>query len=43
MPKGMHDISMDRGFSDEYIGMNSTQLCAVNGVEGANYLLNVIM
>ena len=31
MPKNMHDISMDRGFSDESIGMNSTQLCAMNG------------
>ena len=31
MPKRMHDISMDRGFGDESIGMNSTQLCAMNG------------
>ena len=31
MPKRMHDISMDRGFNDEYIGMNSAQLCAMNG------------
>ena len=31
MPKRMHDTSMDRGFSDESIGMNSTQLCAMNG------------
>ena len=31
MPKCMHDISMDRGFSDESIGMNSAQLCAMNG------------
>ena len=30
MPKRMHDISMDREFSDESIGMNSTQLCAMN-------------
>ena len=31
MPKRMHDISMDRGFGDESIGMNSAQLCAMNG------------
>ena len=31
MPKGIHDISMDRGFSDESIGMNFAQLCALNG------------
>ena len=31
MPKCMYDISMDRGFSDESIGMNSAQLCAMNG------------
>ena len=31
MPKCMHDISMDRGFGDESIGMNSAQLCAMNG------------
>ena len=31
MPKHMHDISMDRGFDDESIIMNSTQLCAMNG------------
>ena len=31
MPKCMHAISMDRGFGDESIGMNSTQLCAMNG------------
>ena len=31
MPKRMHDTSMDRGFSDESIGMNSAQLCAMNG------------
>ena len=31
MPKCMHDMSMDRGFGDEYIGMNSAQLCAMNG------------
>ena len=30
-PKRMHDISMDRGFGDESIGMNSAQLCAMNG------------
>ena len=30
MPKSMHDTSMDRGFGDESIGMNSTQLCAMN-------------
>ena len=29
MRKHMHDISMDRGFSDEYIGMKSGQLCAM--------------
>ena len=32
MPKRMHDISMDRGFGDESIGMNSAQLCAMNGM-----------
>ena len=26
MPKCMHDTSMDRGFGDEYIGINSAQL-----------------
>ena len=31
MPKYMHNISMDRGFSDESIGMNFTQLFAMNG------------
>ena len=31
MPKCMHDISMDRGFDDESIGMNFAQLCAMNG------------
>ena len=31
MPKLMHDISMDRGFGDESISMNSAQLCAMNG------------
>ena len=31
MPKCMHDISMDRGFGDESICMNSAQLCAMNG------------
>ena len=31
MPKCMHDISMDRGFHDESIGMKSAQLCAING------------
>ena len=31
MPKRMHDISMDRGFNAESIGMNSAQLCAMNG------------
>ena len=31
MPKNMHDISMDRGFGDKSIGMNSAQLCAMNG------------
>ena len=30
MQKHMHDTSMDRGFSDEFIGMNSAQLCAMN-------------
>ena len=30
MSKCMHDISMDRGFGDESIGMNSAQLCAMN-------------
>ena len=27
----MHATSMDIGFDDESIGMNSTQLCAMNG------------
>ena len=27
----MHDTSMDRGFGDESINMNSAQLCAMNG------------
>ena len=31
MPKHTHDTSMDRGFSDESIGMNSAKLCAMNG------------
>ena len=31
MPKHMHDISMDRGFIEESIGMNSAYLCAMNG------------
>ena len=31
MPKCMLDISMDRGFGDESIGMNSAQFCAMNG------------
>ena len=26
----MHDTSMDRGFGDESIDMNSAQLCAMN-------------
>ena len=26
----MHDTSMDRGFGDESISMNSAQLCAMN-------------
>ena len=30
MPKRMHDTSMDRGFSDESIGVKSTQLCAMD-------------
>ena len=30
MPKRMNDISMDRGFSDKSINMNSAQLCAMN-------------
>ena len=30
MPKRMHDTSMDRGFGDESISVNSTQLCAMN-------------
>ena len=30
MPKRMHDTSMDRGFGDEFISMNSAQLCAMN-------------
>ena len=32
MPKCMHDITMDRGFGDESIGMNSAQLCSINGI-----------
>ena len=31
MPNHMHDSSMDREFNDESIGMNSAQLCAMNG------------
>ena len=31
MPKHMHDISIDRGFSEESISMNSAYLCAMNG------------
>ena len=31
MPKHMHDTSMDRGFGDDSIGTNFTQLCAMNG------------
>ena len=31
MPKRMHDTSMDKGFGDESIGINSAQLCAMNG------------
>ena len=31
MPKWMHDTSMYRGFGDESISTNSTQLCAMNG------------
>ena len=31
MPKHMHDTSMNKGFGDESIGMNSSQLCAING------------
>ena len=31
MPKRVHDTSMDRGFGDESIGINSTQLCSMNG------------
>ena len=31
MPKNMHDTSMDKGFGDESIGVNSAQLCAMNG------------
>ena len=27
----MHDTSMDRGFGDESISVNSAQLCAMNG------------
>ena len=27
----MHDTSMDRGFGAESIGMNSVELCAMNG------------
>jgi len=30
MPKCMNDISMDREFDDESIGMNSAQLCCMN-------------
>ena len=30
MPKRMHDTSMDRGFGDESIGMNSARLCDMN-------------
>ena len=32
MPKHMHDISMDRGFSEESNGMNFAQLSAMNGM-----------
>ena len=28
----MHDTSMDRGFGDESIGMNSSNLCGMNGM-----------
>ena len=31
MQKHVHDTSMDRGFGDESISMNSAQLCAMNG------------
>ena len=31
MPKRMHDTSVDRGFDDESISINHTQLCAMNG------------
>ena len=31
MPKHSDDISMDRGFGDESIGMNFAQLCAMTG------------
>ena len=31
MPKCMYATSIDRGFGDESIGMNSAQLCAMNG------------
>ena len=31
MQKHMHDTSMDRGFGDESIVMNSAQSCAMNG------------
>ena len=31
MRKHMHDTSMDRGFCDESIKMNSAHLCAMNG------------
>ena len=30
MLKRMHDTSIDRGFGDESISMNSAQLCAMN-------------
>ena len=30
MPKRMHATSMDGGFGDESIGMNSAELCAMN-------------
>ena len=32
MPKHMHDTSMDTEFGDESIDINSTQLCAMNGM-----------
>ena len=31
MQTHMHDTSMDRGFGDESISMNSTQLSTMNG------------